>query len=189
MIAGAYGQQHQITDAEVREVQRSALLIDTHNDVTSKTVKGSTSERVESRAHDVPRLREGGVGAVFFAAYVAPDYAKGNHSANRALQMIDTVRHDIVAEHPKTLCSRRRRTISRRAHEQGKIAALIGIEGGHAIEDSPRLLRDFYALGVRYMTLTHTNTNGWADSSGDMRDPPSSTTTGSRVSANRSFRR
>jgi membrane dipeptidase len=54
------------------------------------------------------------------------------------------------------------------AHKRGKIAALIGIEGGHAIEDSLRLLRDYYALGVRYMTLTHTNTNNWADSSGDM---------------------
>ena len=57
------------------------------------------------------------------------------------------------------------------AHKRGRIAALIGIEGGHAIEDSLRLLRDFYALGVRYMTLTHTNTNGWADSSGDMDKP------------------
>ena len=57
------------------------------------------------------------------------------------------------------------------AHKRGRIAALIGIEGGHAIEDSLRMLRDFYAFGVRYMTLTHTNTNGWADSSGDMDKP------------------
>src|SRR5581483_4737846 len=55
-----------------------------------------------------------------------------------------------------------------RIHKQGKIAALMGIEGGHAIEDSLRLLRDYYALGIRYMTLTHTNTNAWADSSGDI---------------------
>src|SRR5260370_11724846 len=55
-----------------------------------------------------------------------------------------------------------------KAHREGKIAALMGLEGGHAIEDSPRLLRDFYRLGIRYMTLTHSNTNSWADSSGDM---------------------
>jgi membrane dipeptidase len=59
----------------------------------------------------------------------------------------------------------------RRAHQQHKIAAMLGIEGGHAIEDSPRLLRDFYALGVRYMTLTHSNSNHWADSSGDANKP------------------
>ncbi len=171
MIAGAYGQQHQISDAEVREVHRSALLIDTHNDATSRTVTGVDIGVASKAGHtDVPRLREGGVGAVFFAAYVAPTYAKDNHSANRALQMIDTVRHDIVAEHPKDFVLALTANDIVAAHKSGKIAALIGIEGGHAIEDSPRLIRDFYALGARYMTLTHTNTNSWADSSGDTGD-------------------
>jgi membrane dipeptidase len=172
MWAGAaFAQQRQISDAEVREVHRSALLIDTHNDVTSKTVKGfDIGQRATSGHTDVPRLREGGVGAVFFAAYVAPAYAKGKTSANRAMQMIDTVRYDIVARHPDDFVLALRADDIVAAHQRGKIAALIGIEGGHAIEDSPRLLRDFYALGVRYMTLTHTNTNGWADSSGDLLD-------------------
>ncbi len=173
VLAGvlAFGQQRKVTDAEVREVHRSALLIDTHNDVTSKTVTGlDIGVRANSGHTDVPRLREGGVGAVFFAAYVAPTYAKDNHSANRALQMIDTVRHDIVAGHPDDFALALTADDVVAAHKRGKIAALIGIEGGHAIEDSPRLLRDFYLLGVRYMTLTHTNTNGWADSSGDTRD-------------------
>jgi len=84
--------------------------------------------------------------------------------------MIDTVRHDIVALHPNNFTLATSAAEIEAAHRQGKIAALIGIEGGHAIEDDPRLLRDFYALGVRYITLTHTNTNNWADSSGDMRD-------------------
>ena len=56
------------------------------------------------------------------------------------------------------------------AHKRGKIAALIGLEGGHAIEDNLKILREFYESGVRYMTLTHRNTNNWADSSGDIAD-------------------
>ena len=107
---------------------------------------------------------------MFFAAYVAPAYAKSNTAANRALQMIDTVRYDIVTRHPNDFALALTADDVVAAHKLGKIAALIGIEGGHAIEDSPRLLRDYYALGVRYMTLTHTNTNGWADSSGDLKD-------------------
>jgi len=171
LAMSAAAQQRQVTDAEVREVHRSALLIDSHNDVTSKTVTGFDIGVRAAKGHtDVPRLREGGVGAVFFAAYVAPAYAKDHTAANRALQMIDTVRHDIVGAHPSDFVFALTADDIVAAHKNGKIAALIGIEGGHAIEDSPRLLRDFYALGVRYMTLTHTNTNGWADSSGDMKD-------------------
>ena len=67
-----------------------------------------------------------------------------------------------------------------KAHKHHKIAALMGLEGGHAIEDSPRLLRDYYRLGIRYMTLTHSNTNNWADSSGDIDKPEFSITTGLR---------
>jgi len=160
-----------VTDAAVREITRSAILIDTHNDVTSRTVEGFDISKADIDGHtDVPRLRAGGVGAVFFAAYVAADYEKTHASANRALNMIDTVRHDIVAAHPNDFVLATSAADIEAAHKQGKIAALIGIEGGHAIENSPRLLRDFYALGVRYMTLTHTNTNGWADSSGDLDD-------------------
>jgi membrane dipeptidase len=160
-----------VTDAMVREITRSAILIDTHNDVTSRTVEGFDISKAATDGHtDVPRLRAGGVGAVFFAAYVAADYETTHSSANRALKMIDTVRHDIVAAHPNDFVFATSAADIEAAHRQGKIAALIGIEGGHAIENSPRLLRDFYALGVRYMTLTHTNTNGWADSSGDIDD-------------------
>jgi membrane dipeptidase len=173
-----FSQQHRtVTDEMVREVTRSTLLIDTHNDVTSRTVKGfdigkdaAVFPGREAGLTDINRLRQGGVGAVFFAAYVAPEYAKDKTAAHRALDMIDTVRHDIVAEHPNDFLFATSAAEVEAAHRQGKIAALIGIEGGHAIEDDPRLLRDFYALGVRYMTLTHTNTNSWADSSGDARD-------------------
>ncbi|MEO8026174.1 MAG: membrane dipeptidase, partial [Bryobacteraceae bacterium] len=85
------------TEAEITKIHKSLLFIDTHNDVTSRTVDGFDIGKRATDGHtDIPRLREGGVGAQFFAVYVAGGYADGNHSANRTLQMIDTVRHDIV---------------------------------------------------------------------------------------------
>ncbi|HUX68215.1 MAG TPA: dipeptidase [Terriglobales bacterium] len=170
-----------VSDAEVAAVTRNTLLIDTHNDIPSRTVDGldiglpghwnGTNNPGVGTMTDIPRLRAGGVGAVFFAAYVASRYVPGNHSAHRALEMIDTIRHDIVAAHPHDFVLATSAGQIEAAHREGKMAALIGIEGGHAIEDSLRLLRDYYALGVRYMTLTHTNTNDWADSQGDSNDP------------------
>jgi len=175
----SFAQTRTITDAEVMRVHRSALLIDTHNDTPSWIVDGQEcggkkpscvdmGTRSTVGHTDIPRLKEGGVGAVFFAAYVSGDYVKGNRSANRALAEIDAIRTDIVSKHPDDIMFAASVKDIEEAHRRGKIAALIGIEGGHAIEDSLRLLRDYYALGVRYMTLTHSNTNNWADSSGDI---------------------
>ena len=155
-------------DREVEKIRKSAILIDTHNDTPSFTVDGTDIANAPKDHTDIPRLRAGGVGAVFFSVYVAATYVEGNHSANRALQMIDTVQHDIIDRYPKEFKQAFTAADIERAHKQGKIAALMGLEGGHAIEDSPRLLRDYYRLGVRYMTLTHWNTNSWADSSGDI---------------------
>jgi membrane dipeptidase len=164
-------QRRTVTDAMVRAVQNSAILVDTHNGVASRTVDGfNIGKRAADGQTDIPRLREGGVGAVFFAIDVAPAYAKERTSAHRALQMIDTVRTDIIEAHDADFSFATSAAGIEAAHRQGKIAALMGLEGGHAIEDDPRLLRDFYALGVRYLTLTQTNTNGWADSSGDITD-------------------
>jgi membrane dipeptidase len=173
-MAQAPGRQKRtVTDEEVMRVHRSTILIDTHNDVTSFTVDGMDIGKSSAPDHmtDIPRMQQGGMSAQFFAAYVAASYAKDNKSADRALQMIDTVLHDIVEKHPNDFLFVTSSAGIRKAHEQHKIAALIGIEGGHAIEDSLRLLRDFYDLGVRYMTLTHANSNGWADSSGDANKP------------------
>src|SRR5690242_3887616 len=166
------GQTRTVTDAEVMRVHRSTLLIDTHNDVPSRTVEGfDIGARGNTTGHtDIARLKEGGVGAQFFAVYVAASYVNGNRSANRTLQMIDTVRHDIVGRYSNDFMLATSAKDIEEAHRRGKIAALMGIEGGHAIEDSVRLLRDYYDLGVRYMTLTHSNTNDWADSSGDIND-------------------
>ena len=164
--------KREVTDAEVDRVHKSAILIDTHNDVTSKTVEGFDIGKPATDGHtDIPRLRAGGVGATFFAVYVASTYTTGNRSANRTLQMIDTVRHDIVEKYPAAFDFATTADGIVEARRKGKMAALMGIEGGHAIEDSLRLLRDFYGLGIRYMTLTHTNTNSWADSSGDVNRP------------------
>lgn len=165
-------QKRQVSDAEVKKVHASAILVDSHNDVTSRTVDGFDIGKASPDGHtDIPRLKAGGVGAQFFAVYVAGSYARDNRSANRTLQMIDTVRHDIIAKYPETFAFAASADDIERAHKQGRIAALMGIEGGHAIEDSLRLLRDYYALGIRYMTLTHSNTNNWADSSGDVTRP------------------
>src|SRR5215475_3813795 len=167
--------QKTVTDAEVMKVHRSALLIDTHNDVTSRTVDGfdiGPLNKSDKPTHtDLVRMKEGNIGAQFFAVYVAAGYTNGNHSANRAMQMIDTVRHDIIEKYPNDFIFATSSADIEAAHKRGKIAALMGIEGGHAIEDSLRLLRDYYALGVRYMTLTHFNTNNWADAQGDADNP------------------
>jgi membrane dipeptidase len=124
---------------------------------------------------DIPRWREGGVTAPFLAAYVSADFAKSGGAAKKALEFVDLI-HRLVEAHPKDLVFADSVAGIRQAKKDGKIAILIGIEGGHAIEDSLGALSSFYRLGVRYMTLTHTNTNNWADSSGsffgaDLYDP------------------
>ena len=160
-----------VTDAEVARITRDAILIDTHDDVPSKTVSGyDIATPNKTGQTDLPRMK-GFLGAEFFAVFVNANYVDGNHSANRTLQMIDTVKTDIIAGHPNDFVFATTAADIEHAHKQHKIAALMGIEGGHAIEDSLRLLRDYYALGVRYMTLTHFNTNGWADSQGDIDNP------------------
>jgi membrane dipeptidase len=165
-------QKRTVTDAEVMRVHQSAILIDTHNDITSATVAGLDIGKPNTgHMTDVERMKKGGMGAQFFAAFVAASYVEGNRSANRTLQMIDTIRHDIVEQHPADFIFATTAEDIRRAHREHKIAALIGIEGGHAIEDSLRLLRRYYDEGVRYMTLTHSNSNHWADSSGDANKP------------------
>jgi membrane dipeptidase len=171
-ISLAIAQNGKVSDAQARKVHNSTLLIDTHNDITSKTVEGYDIGGNAGDGHtNVPGLRKGGVGAQFFAVYVDAKYAKSNQSAHRTLEMIDTVRHDIIDRYPNDFQLALTADDIERARQQGKIAALLGIEGGHAIEDSLRLLRDYYLLGVRYMTLTHSNTNNWADSSGDVNKP------------------
>ncbi|MDX2154352.1 MAG: dipeptidase [Bryobacteraceae bacterium] len=166
-FASAVAQTRPVTDAQVRKVHRSAILIDTHNDVTSRTVEGFDIGKPSTETHtDLPRMKQGGMTAQFFAVYVAADYVNGNRSAHRTLEMIDTVKHDIATRYPADFTFATTAADIVQAKKRNKIAALMGIEGGHAIEDSPRLLRTYYDLGIRYMTLTHSNDNTWAGSSG-----------------------
>lgn len=168
MVLPAGAQKKTWTEEEVLAVHRSALLIDGHNDVTSRTVRGwDIGSEKDARHTSIAKLRAGGVGAQFFAAYVSADLIDQGGSARRALEMIDTIRHDIVGRYPGQFVLALTADQIEAAHRAGKIAALIGIEGGHAIENEPRLLRAFYDLGARYMTLTHTRDLPWAGSSAE----------------------
>lgn len=153
---------------EALRIHQSAIVIDTHSDVTSRILDEGfdIGQRSTSGHMDIPRMKEGGLDAQFFAIYVAAKYAKEGGAARRALEMIDVV-HQQVQRFPNALELATSAEDIRRISNKQKIAVLMGIEGGHAIEDSLGALRMFHRLGVRYMTLTHTNTNNWADSSGD----------------------
>ncbi|MBI4168745.1 MAG: membrane dipeptidase [Acidobacteria bacterium] len=148
-------------------LHRGAIVVDTHLDVPYKLEEkwADVAERGATPHFDLPRAREGGLTGGFFAVYVPARYAETGGAARKALELIDLVRR-VVEAHPRELSPAASVADIRRAKKQGKIAVLMGMEGGHAIEDSLGALRMFHRLGVRYMTLTHTNTNNWADSSG-----------------------
>jgi len=153
-------------------LHRAAIVVDTHEDVPWELDEKWADVGVlgATRHFDLPRAKEGGLSAVFFAAYVPAVYAETGGAAKKALELVDLV-HRVVDAHPADLAFAASAADVRRIKAEGKIAVLTGIEGGHAIEDSLGALRDFHRLGVRYMTLTHTNTNHWADSSGSFTSP------------------
>src|SRR5688572_19066933 len=129
-----FAQSRQISDAEVLRVHRSALIIDTHNDVPMKTVKGyNIGEPAPRGSTDIPRLKAGNVGATFFAAYVPSRYARQKKAAEYARNVIKSIRNDIVGHHPDTFVFAKTADDIVNARKRGKIAALIGLEGGHAI--------------------------------------------------------
>jgi len=147
------------------QIHRRAIVIDTHNDVTTPMTNDdydlSGTPPAPYRT-SIERMKKGGLTAEFFSLYVKPWYVEHGGSARRTLDMIDSV-YRAVERHPRDLMVATTVADIRRAKRQGKIAALMGIEGGHAIEDSLATLREFHRLGVRYMTLTWNNTNNWAD--------------------------
>jgi len=146
-------------------IHRRAIVIDTHNDVTTPMTNDDYDlggEPPTPYRTSIARMKQGGLTAEFFSLYVKPWYVTHGGAARRTLDMIDSV-YRAVERHPRDLMIATSAADIRRAKRMNKIAALMGIEGGHAIEDSLPALREFYRLGVRYMTLTWNNTNNWAD--------------------------
>ena len=178
-------------DAIAREVLREVPLIDGHNDLPwtlRDQVRGQlsridlnadTSAREEPMHTDIPRLREGGIGAQFWSVYV-PASITGPEAVKTVVEQIDLVKR-FTRQYGETFEMAYTADDVLRIHRRGKIASLIGMEGGHSIDGSLATLRQMYALGARYMTLTHSANTAWADSSTD--DPQHSglTTFGEQV--------
>jgi membrane dipeptidase len=168
--------------ARVLEVLKRTPLIDGHNDLpweirerfkgrltlidlASDTSKIPPPQDRAALMTDIPRLRAGLVGGQFWSVWVPVDI-KGPEAVQITLEQIDLVKR-MAARYPKDFEVAYTASDVRRIHKSGKIASLIGIEGGHQINDSLAVLRQMYELGARYMTLTHTRNTGWADSATD----------------------
>ena len=156
-------------------LQKRAIVVDGHNDIPTIMADEDYDIGVSSTGKyhtDIARLKQGGMTGEFFSIYVdrqyatpewvSKNYATQGGSARRALDLID-VSYRMIEKYPRDLMLATSTADIRRAKKEGKVGVLFGIEGGHAIENSLPALREFYRLGVRYMTLTHNNTNEWAD--------------------------
>jgi membrane dipeptidase len=159
--------------AKARALHKSALIVDTHADTPQRFLDegfdlGTVAPVTEGHM-DLEKIRAGNLGAEFFAIWVEPSW-KGQY-AQHAMLLIDSV-YQQAAKHPDQMVMAfgTRDILAARSGKHPRMATLMGIEGGHAIEADLGLLRDFYRLGVRYMTLTWSNTNEWGDSSGDIND-------------------
>lgn len=160
------------TLGKAAELHQRAILVDGHNDLPWRMLAkmGSSFDRFDLAVRhedghtDIPRLREGAVDGQFFAAYVPSD-CEGPGAARVALEQIDLIRR-MVARYADFELALSAADV-RRIAGAGKIAALIGVEGGQAIENSLGVLRTFYALGARYLTLTHIDSTDWADAATD----------------------
>ena len=149
-------------------IHNSALVIDTHADTPGRFVD-ENFDLAQDAGHghmDFNKIKAGNLGAEFFSIWVSPTEFKGKE-IKRALDMIDSV-HEQARLHPDKMMMAYSTQDILAAHRQHKLAALMGVEGGHAIQGDIRVLRDYYRLGVRYMTLTWSNTNELGDSSGDL---------------------
>ena len=158
---------------QARQLMREVPLIDGHNDLPWATRVGfalsldsaDIARPQPSLMTDIPRLRQGLLGGQFWSAYT-PSSFEGRGAARVGMEQVDYV-HRLVARYPETFELAGTADDVVRIHRGGRIASLIGLEGGHTIENSLPLLRQFYARGVRYLTLTHSRNTDWADASTD----------------------
>jgi membrane dipeptidase len=150
-----------------RKLHFSSIVLDTHDDTTQRFFSKSfdLGKRNPDGHIDIPRMREGGMNAIFFSIWI-DGRIMGPPAVQKALDQIDAV-HENVIKYSNDLAFCRTAEEVRRAHSQGRIAALMGVEGGHMIGNDIRVLRMFGDLGVRYMTLSHFYNDEWADSSTD----------------------
>ena len=148
-----------------RQLHFSSIVIDTHDDTTQRFFDPGfdLGARNALGSIDIPRMKEGGFGAIFFSIWI-PSKITGPEAVKRALSQFDAV-HEQVRKHSNDLILVTTAEGIREAHKQGKIAALIGVEGGHMIASDLAVLRRYASLGARYMTLTHSGNAEWADSS------------------------
>jgi membrane dipeptidase len=156
-----------------QKIHDSALVVDTHADTPQRFLDegfdiGSTDPKDIGHI-SLDKAQRGNLGAEFFSIWVDPETNHGNF-ARHTFDLIDSV-YEQAARHPDRMMMAYSTADIERARKEHKLAALMGIEGGHSIENDIHLLRDYYRLGVRYMTLSWSNTNEWADSSGDIDDP------------------
>src|SRR5260370_14450270 len=150
-----------------RKLHFSAIVVDTHDDTTQRFLDGKfdLGTRSSTGSIDIPRMKEGGLSAIFFSIWM-PSKVTGPTAVQKALDQIDAVREQI-RKHRKDLVLATTAGQIRQAHQDGQVAALIGVEGGHMISSDLGVLRMYAALGVRYITLTHSGNDEWADSSTD----------------------
>jgi membrane dipeptidase len=150
---------------KAKKLQSSSIVIDTHDDTTQRLLDPHFDFAVRHTDGnvDIPRMREGGLSAIFFSIWISGKIL-GPEAVKQALDQIDAVR-ETVRKHPNDLVLAATADEVRAAKKQNKIAALMGVEGGHMMGNDLAVLRTFAALGVRYMTLTHMENNEWADSS------------------------
>jgi len=162
-----------LTD-KAREIHRQSYVFDGHNDLPwqMREKASSSFERLDiskpqKGLHtDIERLRKGGVGAQYWSVYVPADRAQRGTALRETLEQIDLV-HAMIKKYPDVFGFAGTYDDVVRLRKQGKIASLIGVEGGHSIENSIQVLRQLYKRGARYMTLTHSDTLDWADSATD----------------------
>jgi len=172
-VTHGFAQTNTPVSAKAQAIHQSAIVVDTHADTPQRFLYENfdigSSDPNDPGHISLDKARAGNLGAEFFSIWADPVTTK-DHFARATFDMIDSV-YQQAAKHPDRMMMAFSVADIERAHKEKKLAALMGIEGGHSIENDIHLLRDYYRLGVRYMTLSWSNTNEWADSSGDINNP------------------